>query len=326
MVTLLFTALPLAAVDLSPKVKAVVKPETATVGSVVQYRLNLAGEGLDDITILLPEDREYYPEREDDKKKNDGDEEKKPSESVPLYIIHNAKKNDNSSDTMTDITVVLEISYYRPGKYELPVIEIRGEDTIPIGYEVPVIEIRELNTKGELEQIEPPLELGGNYTRLILLLIGTAVATALGIALFLYLRKRRQEKLDAPLIVPAIELFHKDLKKFKGDKLIEAGKVEEYVFGISQIFRRYLSRQFGFDAMEMTSYEIEKALSHYMAPELLGKYGDRVTKYFDLWDLSKFAEFTPSREILMENLKNTGKTAEELHEDLHGSGEDDGTA
>ncbi len=323
-VIILFAAPFLYGADQAPKIKAAVSPETVTVGSIAEYRLNIAGEGLDEMEILLPEDREYYPKH--DEKEHDEGEEKKPSESVPLYIIHTAKKNDNSTDGMTDITVVMELSFYRPGKYELPGIEILGSDEVPIGYKIPVIEVQELNREGKPEGIEPPLELGGNYTRLILLLAGTALLAAIGTALFIYLRRRRRERLNAPVVIPPIELFERDLKKLKGEKLIEAGKVEEYVFGVSDIFRRYLSRQLGFDAMEMTSWEIEQSLFTFMPADLMEKYGVQITKYFDLWDLSKFAEFTPSREILLENLKNTEKTARNLHHDLRGSGEDNGSA
>ena len=47
----------------APKIKATVTPEKATVGTVLDYRVNVAGKGLGAITIVPPEKREVYPEK-----------------------------------------------------------------------------------------------------------------------------------------------------------------------------------------------------------------------------------------------------------------------
>ena len=38
-------------------------PEKATVGSLLDYRINIAGKGLAGMSIVPPEKREFYPER-----------------------------------------------------------------------------------------------------------------------------------------------------------------------------------------------------------------------------------------------------------------------
>jgi hypothetical protein len=84
------------------------------------------------------------------------------------------------------------------------------------------------------------------------------------------------------------------------------------VFDISIIFRRYLSKQLGFDAAEMTTDEIASSIKKYMQYDLYSIYGDEIIKNMRLWDFSKFAEFAPSTELLVLNLNDTIKTAKKI--------------
>lgn len=303
-----------------PLVKAVVNPEKATVGTLLKYRINIAGKGVkkEDIEILLPGEKICYPEKkEDDNAAKDDTSEPKPEDQVPLYMIHNAKKDDRSEEDMLDITVVLEMSFYRPGSYSLPDVEIRYAGNEKVGYEVPVVTIEEVNQQGTMEDIEPPLALGGNYTRLILLIAGIIVLTLAAVFIVRAVLKRRQEKLNAVPPVPPLEIFLRDLAKLDAGKLIADNKVEEYVFGISMVFRKYLSSLLSIDATEMTSDEIDHLLKKVMGGDLYSRYHDVMMQSFHLWDLSKFAEFTPSREILTANLEKTEKLARNLFEEMN---------
>ncbi|MBN2159213.1 MAG: hypothetical protein JW807_07445 [Spirochaetes bacterium] len=300
-----------------PKIKAVVKPDKATVGSILDYRVNVAGMNIGTIEIVPPEKRECYPEpkkEEQAKKKSDRgeDAEEDPAHYVPLYIIHSVKKDDRSDKSMTDITVSMQLSFYRPGTWALPDIEIRGADGIAIGYKVPTVEILAVNEKGEYQEIEPPLSLGGNYWRLAFLAMGLI---ALGVAAFFayrYIRRVWEERRAAPIVIPPIETFMSDLEKFNGDRLIDEGKIEEFVFGISMIFRKFLSSQFGFDATDMTTYEIERKIMKVFPRSLYDRHAGDIVQGLNLWDLSKFAEFTPSGDMLRASLAKTIELAKNL--------------
>jgi hypothetical protein len=310
--------------DGRPLVRASVKPAESTVGGLIEYRISIAGRGLapDSITVLLPEKRELYPEPKAGAPagaagKGEGDES--PSDAVPLYVIHRATRDDRSTPDMLDIRVVLEMSYYRTGSHSLPLIEIKDATGAAVGYDLPGVEIKALNTQGAMEEIEPPLDLGGNYTRLILLVAGVIAATLAAVFLYRFIRKKRAEKLAAPEPVPPLEIFLRELAKLDCASLIDSGKIEEYVFGISMVFRKYLSSLYGIDAMEMTSDEIDGLLKKVMGRDLHVRYGDAIMQSFNLWDLSKYAEFEPSREILMANLEKTEKIARALNEEKHGN-------
>jgi len=302
--------------DSYPEVKASIEPASATVGDPVQYRIGIAGRGTHRITIVLPEKKELYPEKEKSpEKQNPVKKEPDPKEDVPLYVIHGAKKEDHSDGNITDLSVLLEISYYRPGRHQLPEIEILGDDNKRIGYKIPEIEIKEINAKSEFENIEPPLDLGGNYTRLVLLLLAAAGATSLGFLVAWYIKKRRMRALFAPAPeVPPIEIFMRDINKFNGQRLIADGKIEEYVFGIAHIFRHFLSLQYRFVAAEMTSDEIMEFLGKKRPDFDYAKHENDLSRMFRLWDISRYAEFAPSAEILSDNLDNTVKLAKTLSE------------
>jgi hypothetical protein len=293
-----------------PNIKAVINPKKATVGAVLDYKVNIAMKGISNFTIIPPEKREYYP----DKKKNEakqkqadpGEEsEEDPAQYVPLYVIHSIKKDDRSDKAMTDITVIMQVSFYRPGTWSLPEVQIKGSDGIDIGYKVPTIEIAAVNEKAEFQEIEPPLELGGNWWRIAVLGLGIIALAVAAFFAWRYIRKRLEERRLAPVIILPIEIFMKEIGELGGDRLIEEGKIEEFVFGISMIFRKFLSQQFRFDATDMTTYEIEKNIRKAFPKNLLNAHFDDIMRNFNMWDLSKFAEFAPTKEQLHGSLAGT---------------------
>ena len=185
-----------------PTVKAGVSRESATVGEVIDYTVSITGRGVRDMEILKPAETVYFPDKDKKsgaaatgKDKKSGDDA---GSQVPLYIIHEAKKEDNSSGSVEYITLTMKISYYRPGRHLLPEVTISGKDRVRVGYKVPEVEIKPVNEKSEFVDIEPPLDLGGNYARLIYLALALVAATAGAVFLARYIRKRRRER-----VVPA---------------------------------------------------------------------------------------------------------------------------
>ncbi len=307
----------------APKIKAAVLPEKATVGTVLEYKVTIAGKGLSGITIVPPEKREVYPEKKKDqapprKEGEDGEADEDSAQYVPLYVIHTIKKDDRSDKTMTDITVTMQMSFYRPGTWQLPDVEIRGADGITIGYNAPTVTIGALNEKSEYQEIEPPLSLGGNWWRLVILILVLAVLAIAGFFAWQYIRKRIEERRAAPVLVPPIDIFMKEIEQFNGDGLIDEGKIEEFVFGISLIFRKFLSLQFSFDAAEMTTHEIEKKIKRVFPKNIHDAYAGQILVSFNLWDLSKFAEFTPTPELLHASLGRTVDLAKNISGEMSG--------
>jgi hypothetical protein len=300
------------------EIKASINKKIITVGEEITYRVKYAADKNQKINISLPEKKIVFPEKKEIKStdKNKDEEENKAYEAVPLYIINEAYQEDNSDKDTIYKSIILKITFYRSGRYYLPEIKIIGADKIPLGYKIPEIEIKELNKEGKLSEIEPPLDLSGNYYRIILLVIGIIIATILSIFLVKYIYKKISEKQEKIIVLSAIEIFEREINKLKGITLINNNKIEKYIIGVSTIFRKFLSNLIKIDTAEMTSDEVNTILKKKMNRIIYKKHINSIMKSFNLWDLSKFAEFTPSEEILLENLNDTKKLAKDLTKDI----------
>ena len=291
--------------------EAAVVPESATVGFPLTYTLDIAGIDPNNLKIVLPDKKIVYPEKKKGDKPSKNSEES-PDEFVPLYIINNASKDNYEKNGINHITITISITYYRPGVYTLPEIKIIGSDGIAIGYKIPEITIEEINKEGKFEEIEPPISLSGSYKRIIWIVVILLLSAAAIIALYYYFKKIKK---DAPVEAPKpkpIEIFLQEVESLKLKASIEKGDINKYVFDISIIFRRYLSKEFEFDAAEMTTDEIASKIKKYMPHSLYSFYGEEIIKNMRLWDFSKFAEFAPSTDLLLQNLNDTINTAKRI--------------
>ncbi len=290
-----------------PQIKAAVKPSAATVGEPLEYRVTVGGRNLKGIDVRLPEKRVFIPEP--DKKKG---EKEDGASRVPLYIIQDARKEDRSEGETVYLTIVVTLSYYRTGRQALPEIDILGSDGTRIGYKIPEVAIKAVNEKGEFQDIEPPLELGGNYRRLVYLALGLLALGGAVFGLLQYIRRRRASAVVPVEAVAPYAVFVREVELLKARGLLEAGQIGEFVTGLSDIFRRFLSSQFGFDALEMTNPEILRALENRLSALRYGRIYADVERILYLWDLAKFAEYAPPAEILLSNLDETTAAARRL--------------
>jgi hypothetical protein len=284
---------------------ASVVPEKGTVGQLLTYSIVISGIDPASIKITLPEKKVVYPDKKIDgknKKTDSAGDENSSEEFVPLYIINNALRDESEVNGVKRVNIKILLSYYRTGSYSLPEVKIAGSDGVAIGYKIPVVLIEELNKEGTLEEIEPPVSLAGNYTRIIWITLALLLIAVVAVILYRYIKKRRKIIVPETPPLPAIEIFLNEVESLKLRELISHGRINEYVFGISIIFRRFLSSMLRFDAAEMTTDEIAKRIKRYMPPDLYAVFGDEIISNMRLWDFSKFAEFNPSPELLLNNL------------------------
>ncbi len=300
-----------------PSLNASVNPEKGTVGQPLTYTLTISGIDPGTIKITLPEKKIVYPEKKNEnkkeaKKETKNDSEKSSEEFVPQYIINSASRDDSELNGVKQINIKIIMSYYRPGIYTLPEIKISGSDGISVGYKIPSVTIEEINKEGKLEEVEPPVSLSGNYTRIIWIIAGLLLLAAAAFLLYRYYKKKRKILSIEEPSLPPIEIFLNEVESLKLRELIADGKINEYVFDISIIFRRYISSMLKFDAAEMTTDEIASKIITHMPYDLYLIYGDEIIRNMRLWDYSKFAEFTPSRELLLDNLEMTISAAKKI--------------
>jgi len=295
-----------------PEIRAAVTPEKATIGVPLEYRVTVAGKKLKGLKIALPEQKMFFPPRTEQEKKKTTGGDTSPEAKVPLYIIQDVRREDRSSGDMTYRTAVVKLAYFRPGVHKLPELNIFMNGDGRIGYQIPMVTIESVNPNGQFQEIEPPLSLGGNYYRLVMVILG---AMALGAGIYIlarFLRARRERQAVPEIPVPPIDIFMREAGDLARKKYIESGQIEEFVVGISYCFRKYVSAQFNFDAMDMTGTEMNTALRRKLPVDTYAVVAGDLDRMVNLWDLAKFAEFAPSPEVLGGNLDMTIKIARKL--------------
>ena len=295
-------------------VDSAVTPEKGRVGDIFTYTVTVHGTGLDKITAVLPEQKSYFPGPAD-KKRLKADKGAKEENVPPLYEVRSAELLAGKDASCETLTARLTLMYMKPGTYTLPEIKITGDDRLPIGYRPQTVIIIETNPEGAFEEIEGPLEPATDYRGMIftalLLIFACALAVAAGYYIYRCIKKRRETAAIEIKISP-YEQFTADIERLKPEELIASGDVRGYAFGMSITFRRFISAQCGFDAAEMTTDEIRRGLKKFMPDELHGAYAAEIMRCMDMWDISKFAEFTPSDEMLSENLRSVKNAAEKV--------------
>lgn len=298
--------------DTGRVLKSSVSPDKGNVGQQFSYTLSIAGKDLAGIKVALPDRGEYFPQTADSENTGAGKKEEKTEDekAVPLYIINSAAKDESEAEGMKQITVRVDMTYYRTGVHQLPEISITDSDGVKLGYSIPAVTIEELNKEGKPEDIEPPLELSGNYTRLIIVILALIAAAVAGYFIYRWFKKRKSNSAVPEVKQTPLEFFMNEIERLKLRECISAGRVNQYVFGISITFRRFLSMELGFDAAEMTTGEISAVMKRYLRNGRT--YADEIVNIMEAWDLSKFAEFTLSKEVLSVNLDNTISSAEKL--------------
>lgn len=276
------------------QIKAACSKEISSIGEQARCGITITGDNPEKLEIEPPEN-EIFPE--------DTDPDREPV--IPALTIDNFEKELNDDTLVVSFTV----TPYRPGTYKINHVRITGNDGISIGYAYPEIKVKSVNPEGEFTEMEAPIEIKGSYFRHILIL--TAALALAGIAFFIIKKKLHHKEINEKEAAgpSPMELFEKDIRALSPEKLIDEQKAREYSFGISAAFRQLLFRQLQFNAPEMTSGEINSEIKKIFGTAFPRMQSD-IKDLFALWDLAKYAEFSPSRDTLLHNLELAEKTAE----------------
>lgn len=291
-----------------PDIKAYIDKKEVTVGEKIQYSVSFTKTDLIK-EIKIPEKKVYFPTVKEPS------DEKKAEDYVPAFEIRDIKENKDKIDNSELIKYTFEIVYFRPGSYMLPQLALFDDEGVMFGYDIPSVTVKTLNEKGEKISNEPPLALSGNYTRIILLVFGIVILTAIVVLLIIYLRKRIQNNKTIQPVIAPIEIFKKDIELLENKQLIQNGEKHEFIFELSHIFKKYLSLSMKADIREMTNDEVKtfirKNISDFNRAESTALI-ETLSNIMDMWDLAKFAEFNPSEEMLNLNFKGTTEIAEKV--------------
>lgn len=296
----------------APKLSATVKPANAQIGDPIQVTIVVKhGKG---ISVNLP------------LKLNLG----KFSELSREETMRDSGKVQGQIADVEQI-FTLRVAAYELGEQILAPIEItaigpRSEmmtlATEPIPIRIQSVLRNEPNPK--LKNMEPPISVFQRSWWLLYILIAIAAIGIIAATTLLINRqlRARQERLKPPPPpVPAHVVALKRLSSLDIEAYISKKQFKELYLALSEIIREYVGRRWGFDALEMTTTEINDTLaSRLVAVE----FRHRFDVYFNQCDLVKFAKYQPEAEIARQTFRDAETLVKDTaHFDLKTSAETD---
>lgn len=147
------------------------------------------------------------------------------------------------------------------------------------------------------------------------LLLGLVVIGMVIFLIYYFKRKSKHEPVFKPRSKPRIAphiIALNGLEKLKEKKLWQEGKFKLYYTELIDIIRVYLDEQFGIDAMEMTSEEINQMVAR--EDKIDKRIKQKLSEALSISDLVKFAKEKPIANINDVNLENLVDFVSKTHE------------
>ncbi|MDR2693420.1 MAG: hypothetical protein LBB74_04300 [Chitinispirillales bacterium] len=126
-------------------------------------------------------------------------------------------------------------------------------------------------------------------------ILGTALAVAAFFPIRKYLRKKKAVIAPVVNLMPPYEEAIGAIDALDGKKYLERGMVREYVFELSEIFKRYIGRRYDTIAPELTTEELTAWLEFSDISREMRLCAER---FFRSSDRVKFAKWVPDRQCI----------------------------
>jgi hypothetical protein len=133
------------------------------------------------------------------------------------------------------------------------------------------------------------ISLARSHTTLYIFI--AALALLAGTAAYVIIRRRRLKASEAFVdLRPAWEIAYADLALLKEQNLLDKGELKLFYFQMTEIIRKYLGKKFEFNAVDLTTSEIDDALLQMPVPD---EIRSELSSFMSDADLVKFAKFIP---------------------------------
>jgi hypothetical protein len=271
--------------DWAPRINATVKPAVARLGDPVQVTLRVRHRK--GVSANLPLHLELG----------------KFSELSRSDSTREIKAAEEGGFPEVERTFVLRVAAYDLGELILPPVEVTalgpGGELISLKTEPLPIKIQSVlrnEPDPRPRDLEPPVQVFQHtwwliYTLVALVLVVTTVIITL--VVLRHLRTRRERMKPPPPPVPAHVIALERIAAIDVEAYLEEERFKELYLLLSEIMRQYVGRLWGFDALEMTTSEVDEAMEQALVQFETRR---RFVEAFDDWDLVKFAKYRPQAE------------------------------
>lgn len=196
------------------------------------------------------------------------------------------------------------IAFFKTGNFQVGPFQVQlirdGEVTGTADTNVIPVTVRSVleETDRDIRPLRDLREIRGNpfYVLKYLLLLILLLLAAAGLIRLVKMRRRRTGPPPPPPVPPDEELITR-IGSLWRTGLLASGKVKPFFKALTEIYKTFMTRFYGFNAEDLTSYEISNQLS---AGETDSGMRERFGRIFLISDLAKFARYTPPEEEVEE--------------------------
>jgi len=181
------------------------------------------------------------------------------------------------------------------------VIEKLESNTIP----VTIRSVLEEEDK-DIRPLRDLSEIPGNPLHLLQYLLIILAAAGLVILAVRLLRKKKSSAEAPPPPPPDIELLNA-IHSLWRTNLLKTGKIKPFFLQLTGAYKRFITRYYGFNAEDLTTYEI---ILHLKKREKDQTVRDRFDHSFLISDLAKFARYVPGESEVAQVKKDLTEIAE----------------
>lgn len=144
----------------------------------------------------------------------------------------------------------------------------------------------------DIKNLKDVISMRGNPYYFLRAVIVILALLALGVFLFWYVKKRKRKKEMPPPPVPSpLEELESGFQKLLEKKYTEKGKFKIFFIQLTDLVKHYLSREYGFNARDLTSSETMSVLKKREPQDAVRHHLDQL---FSTSDLVKFAKYIPA--------------------------------
>ena len=208
----------------------------------------------------------------------------------PFMVLDKKSVTRYAGDTIVDVHT-LTMAAFATGEPMVPpfIVPYPAEDEVlaAVSDSIPV-KVASVMPKDmkDINDLKPQIQFP-NFLP-IWIILGILAAAGLGyLGWRLYRRYRRIMLYGTPLPDPWDEALAA-LDRVPADDWIASGHFKRYYYTVSEVLKRYLTRRFGFPALDQTTTEIVRAMKAAKTPEREG-FGE----FFRRADMVKYAKFVP---------------------------------
>lgn len=230
----------------------------------------------------------------------------------PFAILSRRLKTPEKRDGGSREVLVLNLSIYQTGEFEIPGIEVRWElpdgSTGSASTEPLFVRVDSMLNPDEKEprQIKPLMDVPARNRYIALILAGIVLVVALMAASIYLLRKIRRHRIDETAQAiepsrPSDEVALEALMELKGSRLLAGREVRAYFIRLSEILKIYIGHRFAFNAPEHTTGEIRRDLR---CVKIDPSMQSSILHVLELSDMAKFARYVPPDDHCRSALKD----------------------